>query len=323
MAEKRKVLFILPRGEKNKKDYIARRIDEEAGSELVCDIATTREEVKNPEEYEILVSFFHPWLKEMIPCMGKLRWIHFLSAGVDTIWEWGLHEKELLMSKSTGVHAINISEHVMGMVLYFSRRFHLYFHQQLEAKWKSHGGDEVWGRTMGIVGLGHIGRECARKARCFGMKVIGSMRNPRSVEEVDAVYGPDELFHILKESDFLIVAVPLTPDTRHLMSTEEFKKMKRTAYLINVGRGNVVHEEALLQALKQGEIAGAGLDVFAREPLPASSPLWQEKNVLITPHVAGPTPRYMERAVTIFLQNWQNYRADKPLQTAVDLEKGY
>jgi len=183
---------------------------------------------------------------------------------------------------------------------------------------------ELCGKTLGIVGLGGIGSEVAKRAKAFGMRVIATRRRPdRRSEFADEVRGADELGWLLGESDFVAVCSALTHETRHLIGAEELKRMKATAYLINIGRGGLVDEGALVAALRGGEIAGAGLDVFEREPLPSESPLWEMPNVMITPHDAGSSPRSHERLMEVFLENLRRYVAGEPLLNVVDKRAGY
>ncbi len=321
MADRTKVLLLLPRKEQEKEDIYREKIF--AGSDLEPVFAYRSEQVSHPEKYEVVVSFFYPWFYDLLPRMKNLGWIHFLSAGVDTLWEWGLQDRNLIFSNSSGVHAGPISDHVLGQVLYFSRRLGTFTRQQQQKNWERHGLEELEGQVMGILGLGAIGRACAHKARAMGLRVLGSASRPRSLEGVEEVGGPEILPRILEESDYLIIALPLTSRTRGYLGREELQLMKKNAVLINIARGEIIDEEALIDCLQEGNIKGAGLDVLAREPLPPDSPLWDMENVLITPHVAGSTPRYMERALAIFLENWKAYREGRTLPQQVDLEKGY
>jgi len=321
MADSSNVLLLLPRKEQEKEEIYREKII--ADSDVDPTFAYRPEEVSHPENYEVVVSFFYPWFYELLPRMKNLRWIHFLSAGVDTLWEWGLQDRNMIFSNSSGVHAGPISDHVLGQVLYFSRRLGTFTRQQQQKNWQRHGLEELEDQVLGILGLGAIGRACARKARAMGMRVLGSASGPRPVEGVEEVGGPEIMPRILAESDYLVIALPLTSRTRGLLGQEELQLMKRNAVLINIARGEIIDEEALIECLQQGNIKGAGLDVFAREPLPSDSPLWDMENVFITPHVAGSTPRYMERALAIFLENWKAYREGRTLPQQVDLEKGY
>ncbi len=321
MFEKKKVLFLMPKKEKENQEKYEKTLKIRPDLEPV--FAYGPEDLKNPEIFEVAVSFFYPWFKELLPRMTNLKWIHFLSAGVDTLWNWGLEKKGYAFSKSSGVHAEPISEHVLAMALYFSRELGKFDAQKNKREWKRHPLGELHGMTMGILGMGAIGRACAKKACALGMRVLGTASFPREMEGIDYVGGPEALGKILQESDYLVVSLPLTEKTRGLLGSTELEKMKKGSVIINIARGEIIDEPALISFLQEGKIRGAGLDVFASEPLPESSPLWELDNVLITPHVAGSTPYYMDRALGIFLENWGAFREGLPLPTKVDLEKGY
>jgi phosphoglycerate dehydrogenase-like enzyme len=197
----------------------------------------------------------------------------------------------------------------------------------MERKWADWGEfrlDELTDRTLGIVGLGGIGSEVAARAKAFGMRVIATRQRPEMpAENADEVRAADELAWLLRESDFVALCAALTPATRHLIGAEQLRQMRSTAYLINIGRGSLIDESALVTAVQEGVIAGAGLDVFEEEPLPAESPLWDMPNVTITPHEAGSSPRSHERFMALFCENLRRYVAREPLLNVVDKTAGY
>lgn len=260
-----------------------------------------------------------------------LRWISFWSAGLDGKVTPQLAERNLLLTTASGVHGANIAEHVMGWMLVFTRAMHYHLRGQLAGEWRrdswSTGAGELTGQTLGIVGLGHIGEGLAFRARAFGMRVIATKRNPETRFDpsilVDAVYPPSELRRLLSESDHVCVTVPYAPSNHHLLNAEMLSAMKPTAYLYNIGRGKVIDEVALIEALREGRIAGAGLDVFEQEPLPSESPLWAMPNVLISPHVAGVTPHYFKRAAQLLAENLHRYLNQERLSNLYDPAKGY
>lgn len=227
------------------------------------------------------------------------------------------------LSKSVGVHAATISEYVLGAVLYALKGFGTFAHQQRRREWKRFWLDECAGKTLGILGVGTIGARLAQHAKALGMTVIGTVNTPRTIPYVDAVYGTDELDRVLEASDFVVLLVPLTDDTRGLIGPRALQAMKPTAWLINVARGEVVDEAALIEALGQGTLGGAVLDVFEDEPLPEASPLWGLENVLVTPHVAGTTQHYLVRALEVFADNYRARAARDELTTPVSVERGY
>lgn len=254
-----------------------------------------------------------------------LRWVHNWGAGVDRIPIARLHEAGIVLTNSSGVHPYPISETVFAMMLAFTRKLHVYVRQQLERKWH-HAGlrAEMHGKTIGIVGVGAIGTEIARLARAFGMKVLGMRRSGLPLPEVDVMYGRDGLGELLRQSDYVVVTVPLTDETYHMIGAEQFGQMKETAFFVNIGRGATTDTEALLAALRERRIAGAGLDVFEQEPLPPEHPLWGMDNVMITPHSSGSTEHYDDRALELFLRNLQDFAQGKqPSVNRVDPELQY
>ncbi len=274
-------------------------------------------------EAEIMVGWNLP--REAIAQAPNLKWIHSTAAGVDQLLFPEVLEREILVTTSSGIHAIPLCEHVFAMMLALSRRLHYAIRQQIHRRWDRRGsvGGELGGGTLGILGLGHIGVELAKRAVAFEMRVIGTKRTPSPVPFVERVLPPEGLDEVLMESDVVVIALPLTPQTRGLIGERELRLMKPTAFLINVGRGPIVQERALIRALREGWIAGAALDVFEQEPLPADSPLYDLENVILTPHVAGTSPRYMDRAIPLFCENLGRYLRGEPLLNVVDKKRGY
>jgi D-2-hydroxyacid dehydrogenase (NADP+) len=267
---------------------------------------------------------FGRFSKQMLLASEKLRWVQVPSAGVDHHLYREFLDSEVILTTSSGVHRMPISEMIFAMILTFTKRLHEFMRYQLEGKWNRVAPDELAGKTIGILGLGNIGMETAWKARCFGMKVLALKRRPmRRPSYVDEILGPEDLDYLLSESDYLAVTVPLTKRTYHLISERELKLMKPSAYVINIARGAVIDNKALIRALKEGWIAGAGLDVFEEEPLPKDSELWKLENVVITPHVSGANPHYDDRAVRIFCENLKRYLEGRPLVNTVDKTAGY
>lgn len=285
--------------------------------------AGTPEEAHRHAEAEVVITPTLPWLPEALAGLPAVRWVHFLSAGVDRIWAMDADWSRYRLSKSAGVHASTITEYVLGAVLYALKGFGTFARQQQRREWKRFWLDECAGKTLGIVGVGTIGARLAKHAKALGMTVIGTVTTPRDIPDVDAVYGTDELGRVLAASDFVVLLVPLTDETRGLVGAEAFEAMKETAWLVNVARGEVVDEGALVEALREERIGGAVLDVFEDEPLPDTSPLWEMENVLVTPHVAGTTQHYTSRALGVFEDNYQRYVAGGELRTPVSVEKGY
>ena len=267
---------------------------------------------------------FGRFSKEMLLTSKKLRWVQVPSAGVDRYLFPEFLDSQVVLTNSSGVHRMPISEMIFAMMLALAKRLHRFMRSQMEAKWNWLAPDELAGKTIGILGLGNVGMETAWKAKCFSMRVLAlKRRRMRRPSCVDELFGPEDLDRLLRESDYLAVTVPLTSGTYHMIGEEELKLMKPSAYVINIARGAVIDNKALIRALKEGWIAGAGLDVFEEEPLPENSEFWRLENVVITPHVAGATPHYSDRAVKIFCVNLKRYLEGKPLLNAVDKIAGY
>ena len=239
----------------------------------------------------------------------------------------GLEYSSLVFTTASGIHAVPISEWALGSMIALAKEFPAAIRAQDAVDyWKFIGG-ELAGRTAGILGLGKIGSRVARLCRALDMRVL-AMR--RSVAEpvadqgdVDLLLPPRDLHRILQESDFLIICLPGTPETIGLLGEEQIRQMKLGSYILNVGRGGIVDEVALVSALRDGHLAGAALDVFAREPLPSDSPLWSEPRLLMTAHVAGNSLLYEERATDLFLENLRRYLDGQDLLNVYDPDRGY
>ena len=271
---------------------------------------------------EIMVGWSVP--REAIQRAGRLRWIHSTAAGVDQLLFPEVLERNIQVTTSSGIHQ-PLVEHVFAMLLAFVRRLHIAVRNQQERKWDRTrvAGGEVRGMTIGVLGLGSIGAEVAEKAAIFGMRVIGTKRTPSAVPHVDRVYPPEALADVLAQSDVIVVALPLTAETRGLLGAAEFRMMKPGAVVINIGRGQIIQEAALVRALQERWIGGACLDVFEREPLPADSPLWGMEDVILTPHVSGGWPGYLDAAVPLFCENLARYLRGAPLLNLVERSRGY
>jgi phosphoglycerate dehydrogenase-like enzyme len=276
----------------------------------------------------------------------KLRWIHTHSAGIERLLDQSIFQTEgVLLTTSSGIHAATMAEYVFMMMLAFGHRLLTMIEYKANASWPTEHKFSIFmpqqlrGSTVGIVGYGSIGREIARLAHAFGMEVLAVKRDVRHPDDPDGynlpgagdpegiyfhrLYPPEALISMARVSDFVVLTVPLTESTRLMVGADVFEAMKSTAYLINVGRGGVVDEAALLHALQTGQIAGAATDVFEAEPLPADSPLWKLPNLIISPHIAGNTADYNEKAAALFIENLQRYLARKDLLNLVDRTRGY
>ncbi|MCC6443667.1 MAG: D-2-hydroxyacid dehydrogenase [Armatimonadetes bacterium] len=254
-----------------------------------------------------------------------LRWVMVGSAGVEWALSPQMKASRAALVNCAGVFDRPIADHVFAFILAFSRRFHTFFHQQTLQSWnREPSPEELTGRALGIVGLGSIGREVARLGRAFGMRVLATRRNLQAAcEWVDALYGPADLCEVLAASDYIVIASALTEETRGMVGASEIARMKPGAVVINIARGAILDEAALLDALRSGRLGGAGLDVFTEEPLPRNSPFWQLPNVLITPHTAGHSQLVEERKIALLTENLRRDLAGEPLLNVVDKERGY
>jgi phosphoglycerate dehydrogenase-like enzyme len=260
-----------------------------------------------------------------------LRWVHTGSAGVRSLLHPELVESDVVLTNSAGVHAPPMAEAVLGMVLHFARGFDFAVRSQARREWGKQpfecaaaAAREVQGATLGILGYGGIGREVAWRARALGMRVSALRRRAgQAADGVELLTGGNALPELLERSDYLVICAPSTAETRGLLGEAELARLRPGAVLINVARGEVVDEPALVAALRSGRLRGAGLDVFAREPLPPESELWSLDNVLITPHVSGTTDRFWRREVDLIVDNVARYLAGEPLRNVVDKQAGY
>lgn len=259
----------------------------------------------------------------------RLRWVHATSAGVDFLLFPGLVDSDVLLTNSRGVYDAGVADHVFMLMLALSRNLPRLVRQQAAGAWRKVPVAELAGRTLGIIGLGNIGREIGRRAQAFGMRVLatrgrGRADGPEQVPGIaDAVYGPDGLEVVLRAADWIVLVCPLTEHTRGMIGRKQLRWIGPEAFLINVGRGALVDETALVTALQTGQIAGAGLDVFMQEPLPPTSPLWQMPNVIVTPHMGGFQASQIEQAVQLFIRNLGGYARGEQLHNLVDKRRGY
>jgi phosphoglycerate dehydrogenase-like enzyme len=271
---------------------------------------------------------------DLVKKAPKLRWIQQWGAGAD----WLLRHDDVaaldvVVTNASGVHPIQITEHIFAFLLAFARQLHYAVRAQARHEWRRPNRDdfttdqpffELPGKTMLVVGVGAIGARTAEIAKAMGMRVLGVRRSPEVRDpNIESMFGPDQLAKVLPEADFVVITVPLTPETMGMIGEPELRAMKPTAYIVNIGRGRTIQEETLIRALQEGWIAGAGLDVFDAEPLPETSPLWDIENVIITAHYAGLTPHYEERAMSIFLENLERYNNGQQLRNVVDKKLAY
>lgn len=318
-------------------------IEKAAGEMTVINTSTVEEAVAAVRDAD---AFFGKITPEILAAATQLKWVQSPTASLEHYLFPALVEHPCQLSNMRGLFSDVIADHVMGCVLCFARNLHVYLRQQSSATWAP-VGDKTDGvpafttgpsavsgvdaahihladATLGVVGVGHIGKEICKRAAAFGMTVIGVDPVCRAVPGVvDEVHDVDWLPELLQASDFVVIAAPHTPETEKLFGQTQFETMKRSAYLINIGRGVIVDLASLTAALESGEIAGAALDVFEVEPLPSEHPLWRMENVILTPHVAAASPRISERHLATLLDNIRLFVAGKPPATIVDKRKWY
>ncbi len=284
------------------------------------------------QDTEIL--FVHDLSREMLLKAKKLKWIQTKYVGVDDLLYPEVVNSDVIVTNAAGVNSIAVAEHAIGLMLCLSRKLPYFIKNQPKKRWRTSNGDltfrleELSGKTLGIIGVGKIGTEIAKRAKCLGMKVLATRRNSyaSTPEQVDELVPIERLKELLSQSDFVVIQLPLTRETEGIIGENELRSMKPTAYIINASRGKLIQEDKLIQALKEGWIAGAGLDTFAVEPLPKTSPLWEATNVIITPHVAGSarlTPKYLERLVEIFCENLKRFLNNQNMINVIDKRRGY
>jgi phosphoglycerate dehydrogenase-like enzyme len=258
--------------------------------------------------------------------MGKkVRWIHSKAAGLDKLLFPELVESEILLTNGRGVFSPSLGEFVLAVILYFAKDLRRMIRNQMAAVWEPFDVEEISGKTVGILGYGDIGRAVATRVHAMGMRVLATKRHvPASADLlVERFYKPEERREMMARCDYIVATAPLTEETRHMISDAEFAVMKSTAVVINVGRGPVIDEPALLRALTTKRIKGAGLDVFEHEPLPAGSLLYKLENVLLSPHCADHTPDWQDQAMRFFLAQYARFEMGEPLENVVNKRLGY
>ena len=304
---------------------------EAANADVEC-IAHAEEFQARLQQADVVCSNWMPvkW-RELAP---HLRWLQYSGAGVDGLRPTGVLDPDsgVVVTTATGIHAAIISEYVFGSMLMFNRNWPEMVRLQdrhiwpRSANWYHLSGRELADQTLAVIGLGHIGRRVAQLGRAFGMQVLATRRSVSESEndpDVNQLYPIKRLQDVLRESDYVVLTVPLTPETNGLIGEAELRAMRKNAYLVNVARGRVINEAALIRALQERWIAGAGLDVATEEPLPADSPLFALPNVILTPHISGDSVRYDERLTRLFAENLRRYRAGQPLLNRYDPQRGY
>jgi phosphoglycerate dehydrogenase-like enzyme len=278
---------------------------------------------------DVFFGFHFP--PELFATASRLRWIHSAAAGIEANLFPDMVASDVALTNAAGLHAVNIPEHAIALVCALARNVHVAQRLKAERRWDRYaaiasggGFRQLAGSHLAVLGAGAIGLGVTRLGRALDMRVRVLRRRPElAVEGAEAVVGPERLHELLAWADFVVVATPLTPDTHHLIDAAALGAMPSSAYLVNVGRGEILDDDALVAALRRGAIAGAGLDVFTEEPLPPEHPYWALDNVILTPHVSGYLPDFFARAFAIFLDNLERFQRGRPLRNVVDKRLGY
>ncbi|HET9344487.1 MAG TPA: D-2-hydroxyacid dehydrogenase [Candidatus Limnocylindrales bacterium] len=321
--------------------YRARDLDRIRDAAPGARIVTLSVEGLSDDPVDDVEVLLHGWLSadafdRLLARAPRLAWVHSASAGVERALTPASRERGVVITNARGVFSRPIAEYVMMMILAVSRKLPGLLELQRERTWQPLEGTELRDVTVGIVGLGSIGRAVGALATAFGCRVVATRRRPesgsapRADEELsfgeamlDRVGGPETLPALLAESDFVVLAAPLTPETENMISAETLEAMKPGAWLINVARGRLVDERALLRALRDGHVGGAILDTFRDEPLQPSSPFYDLPNVIVTPHTSWSSARVLDRSVDLFADNLRRFARGEPLLNVVDPTQGY
>ncbi len=281
-------------------------------------------------EAEVLFDFDRTHLEDLPECTPSLRWIQATSAGIGQLVAKHRYAKrmpEVLFTTTSGVHAIPLAEYALMSILMFRRSVPKMLADQRERRWERFASSDLVGRSLAVVGMGSIGRAVARYASAFGMRTIGVKRTLAGVEpaslDVEALYAPDELHTALRGAEHLVLSAPHTTETEGLIGAAELALLAPGAIVVNVARGALIDESALVDALESGHVGGAALDVFREEPLSTDSPLWTMPDVLVCSHSAGTTDRENERITEIFCDNLRRYLAGEPLRNVLDTNRMY
>jgi phosphoglycerate dehydrogenase-like enzyme len=266
-------------------------------------------------------------LREVFGISPNVRWVHSRSAGLDTVLFPELIESPVPLTNGRGVFSQSLGEFALGAILYFAKDFRRMIANQQAGRWEPFDIVEISGQTVGIVGYGDIGRAVATRVRAMGMRILAVKRHGPPLYNVDPlinqIYSPAERTEMISQCDYIVCAAPLTPETRGMIGEAEFAAMKPNAVVVNIGRGPVIDEAAMLRALTEKRIKGAALDVFDTEPLPAGHAFYHLDNVLLSPHCADHTHDWTEKAMRFFLAQFERYQQGRPLENVVNKKQGY
>jgi phosphoglycerate dehydrogenase-like enzyme len=264
-------------------------------------------------------------LRQVFLAGPKIRWVHSRNAGLDNLLFPELIESPIPLTNGSGVFSQSLGEFALAAILYFAKDLGRMLRNQQAQRWEQFDVDEISSQTVGIVGYGDIGRAVATRARAMGMKVLALKRHASAESDpfIDKFYAPLQMHEMLSSCDYVVVAAPLTSETRHIVSDAEFAAMKPSTVVINVGRGPVIDQAALVRALASKQIRGAGLDVFEQEPIAAGDAIWSLDNVLISPHTADHTSTWLSQAMQFFIEQYGRFSKGEPLENVVNKHLGY
>jgi phosphoglycerate dehydrogenase-like enzyme len=259
----------------------------------------------------------------ILPSLSKLRWIQTLSAGVEGWLARPDLSGSIDLTCARGVHFEQMPDNILAAIYYVAKPYELARRNQERSEWKRLVPEPLTGKTLGIIGLGTIGADLARRAGVLGMRVVGVRSKPEPVPGVEAVHTLDQIDRVLSRSDFVVLLLPVTPRTENVINADFLRHMKKTAWLLNFARGALVVDADLIAAAENGTIAGAVLDVFRTEPLPSEHPFWRARNIIVLPHVGGVHPQRDRIVAELFVENARRFAEGRPLQALVDRTRGY
>lgn len=295
----------------------------ETGASSVVTITTAPASQARADLADIEVWLGGDLTASLVAGMPRLRWVQATSAGVDAFPMQDLASRQVTLTNVRGMHADTVADHALGLVLALARSLPGHLRHQWHHEWVMERVRELAGTRMAIIGMGAIGQAIGQRARAFAVELTAVTRSGVAPGGVDRAFPQSRLLEAVADAEWVLSVLPLTDETRHLIGSPVFEAMRSDAAFISIGRGPVVDEDALVDALRNHAIAAAALDVFETEPLAASSPLWDMPNVIITPHVGGIQTHFRHRAVAVFCQNLKRYLAGQPLENVIDLERGY
>lgn len=280
-----------------------------------------RPDARQCAEGEILLSFGVP--PGMLAEMPNLKWIQSMSVGVDQWMERDDLRSDVVVTAARGTHRVQMPENILGAIFHITKPYMAAALEQRHARWTRRMSVPIAGSTLGILGLGAVGQELAHKAAALEMRVIGTKRSPEPVPHVDKVYRPEEADEVLAASDYVVLLLPVTDQTRNMINKERLARMRPTAWLLNFARGALIVDDDLIAAVKSKTIAGAILDVFRTEPLPSEHPFWRTEGISVLPHIGGGHPTRDRMVAELFTENVRRYLAGEPLKEIVDRARGY